>query len=263
MPGAGELLVTTSPGYCGGIASVAASTGEWEALGRLARTVREGGPVPGVDALAPDFPYWVDFATHTTFGTVRAAELLADVLEPWAKERTGLRVLDAGCGHGLTGYTLARRLPDARITSQDWPTVLEVADGHARRLGVRDRVELLPGDVFDVPLDGPYNVVVVGNLLFHFPPERAAALMKRLAGVLAPGGRLVVLGFTTGDRPPADEPHAHLLGLLMLSWTAGGELHSTEAHRAMLAEAGLTRAELTTRPGLPLSVLVGSRADEG
>jgi 2-polyprenyl-3-methyl-5-hydroxy-6-metoxy-1,4-benzoquinol methylase len=259
--GAAELLVTTSPQYCGGITSVAASDREWASMGRLAQTVREGGPVPGVDALEADFPYWVDFATHTTFGTTRAAGLLADVLEGWTKGRESLDVLDVGCGHGLTGYTLAQRNPAARVTSQDWGSVLEVARGNAEKLGVTDRVTMLPGDAFEVPL-GEYDLIVVGNVLFHFSPEKAAALVRRLAGALRPGGRLVVLGFTTGDKTPAEEHHAHLLGLLMLSWTPGGEMHSTAAHRGMLADAGLTETELTARPGLPLSILVAHRPQD-
>lgn len=257
--GVPELLVSTSPRYCGGITAVAASTGEWDALGRLATSVREGAPVSGVDALEPDFPYWVDFATHTTFGTQRAADLLADVLESWAAPRRELKVLDVGCGHGLTGYTLAGRHPAARVDSQDWPSVLSVAEANAERLGVRERVRLLPGDAFDVPLDDSYDLIVVGNLLFHFSPERAAELVRRLAAALKTDGRLAVLGFTTGDQPPAQELHAHLLGLLMLSWTSDGELHSTEAYRAMLATAGLTETELTARPGLPLRLLVAGR----
>jgi C-methyltransferase len=258
-PGAEELLVSSSPQYAGGITSVAASTGEWDALGRLATTVREGTPVPGVNALEPGFPYWVDFATHTTFGTLRAATMLADVLAPWIEGRDTLDVLDTGCGHGLAGYVLAQRNPQAHVHSQDWGNVLAVAEGHAEKLGVRDRVTMLPGDAFEVELGGPYDLIVVGNLLFHFSPERAEELLARLAGALKPDGRLVVLGFTTGDQPPTAEPHGHLLGLLMLSWTAGGRMHSTADHRRMLAAAGLTRTELTARPGLPLSILVAER----
>lgn len=259
-PGAEDLLVTTSPRYAGGVTEVAASTGEWEALGRLAESVREGRPVPGVDALEADFPYWRDFATHTTFGTMRAAGLLADTLQPWTESRTeGLDVLDAGCGHGLSGYVLAQRNPQAWITSLDWPGVLEVAAEHAERLGVRDRVTMLPGSAFDTDLGGPYDLIVVGNLLFHFSPEQAGALIGRLAGALRPDGKLVVLGFTSGDRTPPEELHAHLLGLLMLSWTEGGEMHSTAAHRGMLAAAGLTETNVVSRAGLPLSILVAGR----
>ncbi|MEU7040262.1 class I SAM-dependent methyltransferase [Streptomyces varsoviensis] len=258
-PGGAELLVTTSPRYCGGIVDVACSTGEWTALGVLARTVREGGPLPGRDALGPGFDYWVDFATHTTFGTRRGAELLADALDPYLAETEAPRVLDAACGHGLFGYEIAARHPDARIVSQDWPEVLEVAEGHAKRQGVRDRVAYLPGDVERVDLGGPYDVVVVANLLFHLGAERAARLVERLAGLLAPGGRLAVVGFTAGDAPAVEQEHAHLLGLLMLSWTDGGEMHSTADYRAMLAGAGLTEADHHSRPGLPLSALIGRR----
>src|SRR5579884_3338944 len=58
-PGADELLVTTSPRYCGGITRVASSQGEWEALGRLAETVRRGGPAEcGPVAEQDGFDYW-------------------------------------------------------------------------------------------------------------------------------------------------------------------------------------------------------------
>ena len=76
--GAAELLVTSEPGYCAGISSVVASQLEWTALGSLAGTVRRGGPVPGFDLLAPDFPYWTDFATHSTFVTTVLSGDLAD-----------------------------------------------------------------------------------------------------------------------------------------------------------------------------------------
>ena len=90
--GAADLLVTTEPGYCAGISSVVASQLEWTALGSLAGTVRRGGPVPGFDLLAPDFPYWTDFATHSTFVTTVLSGLVADALGDFATGRDSLDV---------------------------------------------------------------------------------------------------------------------------------------------------------------------------
>ncbi|MFF2143597.1 methyltransferase [Kitasatospora sp. NPDC058190] len=249
-PGTAELLVTTSPGYCGGIVKVAAGDMEWRALGDLAGTVRTGGPVRGADALAPGFPFWVDFAQHTTFVTERVADLVAEELAGFAADRPGLRVLDVGCGHGATGFELAVRHPGAHVWAQDWPEVLAAASEHAERRGVADRVSYLPGDAFTAPLGGPYDVVVVANLLFHFDRAQAARLLERLTGVLAPGGRLVVAGFAPQDGQERDQVQAHLLGLLLLSTTPGGEPYSPDDYRELLTSAGLLDVELHTRPGL-------------
>ncbi len=262
-PGAAELLVSTAPGYCGGIASVVASQPEWTALGQLAGTVRRGTPVPGVDLLAPDHPYWIDFAAHTTFVTTAMAGLVADALGDWAADREGLRVLDIGCGHGIFGWTLAERFAGAHIWAQDWPSVLDVAQLHAKRRGVADRATFLPGDALSTDLGGPYDVVVAANLLFHFSPTQARELVARMASVLRPDGRLVVAGFTTGDQPAPVEGHAALLGLLMLSATEGGSMYSTADYQRMLADQGLTESAVHTRPKLVPRVIVAHRPAAG
>ncbi|WP_067794006.1 methyltransferase domain-containing protein [Actinomadura formosensis] len=255
-PGTGPLLVSSEPAYCGGNVYVASSDREWAALGDLAGTVRNGGPIPGTDATAPGFDYWVDFAEHTTMATHGGAHMVADALEPWAAHRTGLRVLDVACGPGVFGFALARRHPDARVVALDRPDVLEKAEEHARAMGVLDRVEFLPGDMFDIPLGGPYDVVLVANVLLHFSAAANVRLLRRLRGVLKPGGRLVIAGFTA-EMPP-DQLHPHLLSLLMLSWTAEGEVPSAADCERMLADAGLPGAESHGRPGLPIRAFVAA-----
>jgi len=257
--GAADLLVTTEPGYCAGISSVVASQLEWTALGSLAGTVRRGGPVPGFDLLAPDFPYWTDFATHSTFVTTVLSGLVADALGDWATGRDSLDVLDLGAGHGIFGWTLAQRYPATHVWAQDWPGVLAVAEQHAKRRGVADRATLLPGDALTADLGGPYDVVVAANLLFHFSPAQARQLVSRMASVLKPDGRLVVAGFTTGDQPAPVEGHAALLGLLMLSATEGGAMYSTAEYQEMLGEAGFTESAVHTRPKLVPRVIVAHR----
>ncbi|MER6775166.1 class I SAM-dependent methyltransferase [Streptomyces bacillaris] len=257
--GARELLVSDSPQYCGGITRVAASDAEWDSMRDLADIVRHGGTMLDTHAGSPGFGYWVDFAAHLTFATRPGAEFVADEILPWAKDRDTLDVLDVGCGHGLFGFTLAQGDPRARVSALDWPGVLEEARRHADRLGVDRQVDYLPGDAFTTELDRRYDVILLGNFLFQFSARRCVELVRRLAGHLKPGGRLVVVGFTTGDRPPASEYHAHMLNLLMLAWTTDGELHSPAMYRKILASAGLTGVETAERPGLPLRMVTGHR----
>lgn len=252
--GSRELLVSSEPTYCGGNVYVAASDREWQALGDLDRTVRDGGPVPGVDAEAPDFDYWVDFARHTTLATQGGARLVADALVDWARTRPAPAVLDVGAGAGSFGFTLAQRLPSATVCALDWPDVLERAAEHAERMGVRERTTFRAGDAFDIPLGGPYDIVVVANLLVHFSPERCRELLGRLRDVLTPDGRLVVAGFTAES--PGTDLHAHLLNLLMLSWTTGGEAQPIATYAGLLTELGLPEPQILARPGVPIRALI-------
>ncbi|MFI8931157.1 methyltransferase [Streptomyces sp. NPDC053474] len=257
-PGAAELLVSTSPQYAGHAVGVNVSDWEWEAMRDLAAVVRAGGTLLSPDATERDFPYWTRFAADGTFVTRAAAAALVEETRAWAEARRGVRLLDVGCGHALFGLEFARQHPDAVVHGLDWPEVLDQARTHARRMGLADRAAFLAGDAFTAPLAGPYDLVIVANLLPLFPRERAVALLRRLAGVLRPGGRLVTVGFCVNGGPPAEEHAAHLLSLLMLISTPGGEAHSLEATRDMLTAAGYT--ELAARRVGPLPVHVVSAA---
>lgn len=120
-------------------------------MGRLADSARRGGPALETDAETPDFAYWTDFATHTTPFTTPAADLLAEVLVPWAADRDPLALLDVACGHGVYGLAVAERLPRAVLWQLDWPTVLPIALARATGRGLADRVRQLSGDMFTVP----------------------------------------------------------------------------------------------------------------
>jgi SAM-dependent methyltransferase len=255
--GAAELLVSTAPGYVGGIARVASSDAEWDAMRDLAARVRGGARI--VDGEDPDFPYWVDFAANQTFATRPGAQFLAELLGPWPADRSGPDVLDVGSGPGTFGFVLAAEHPGAQVWPVDRPAVLAVSDKHAARLGVADRVHPIGGDAFTADLGGPYDIAVLANVLLQYPPERATELLRRVHAVLRPGGRVAVLGFTTDDGAPADNYHAHLLEVLMLAWTEGGELHSTQAYRNMLRAAGFRDPQAHHRPGLPLRAVLATR----
>jgi SAM-dependent methyltransferase len=258
--GADELLVRKSDAFVGDMVHVFASDYEWDSLKHFAAAVRKGGTVDDVHAETPEYEYWEAFADHMPVVAKPTADVLADAIEPWAADREQLDVLDMACGHGVYGYTVAQRYQQAQVWSLDWQNVLEVAASHAERMGVRDRTHLITGDMFDIPLGGPYDLVLITNVLHHFSEERAAALVKRAASVLKPDGRLGVVGFTTSDALPQDDPAPHLFSVLMLAWTYEGEVHSEASYRNIFEGAGFSRPTISTVPGIPFRVLVAARS---
>nr|WP_017537063.1 class I SAM-dependent methyltransferase [Nocardiopsis halophila] len=260
-PGADELLVRESPGYFGDMVHVISSDEEWEALRRLPEAVRNGGSVLDTDAESPEYRYWEDFASYAAAIAEPTAQVVTDTLEPWAKERDDLDVLDVACGHGIYGFTFAERHPRARLWALDWPNVLTVTAEHAEAFGLDDRTEYIEGDMFEAPLGGPYDLITITNVLHHFSEERATELLRRAAGVLKPGGRIGIVGFTLDDgRPPRQDPAPHLFSVLMLVWTSQGEVHPMSAYKRMLSAAGLELEIPAVVPGLPFRVLTARHA---
>ncbi len=260
--GAAGHLVRGQSGYVGDMAKVMASSWEWDALRRLPEAVRHGGTVLREHAESPGYEYWEDFAAFVGAVAAPTAQEAAAALAPWASARERLHVLDMACGHGLYGFTFALRQPRARVWSLDWPNVLPIAREHARRLGVADRMSPIAGDMFQVPLGGPYDVVFITNVLHHFSEERGTELLRRARGAMAPGGRVVLVGFTVDEGPPAADPAPHLFSILMLVWTTRGEVHSFRAYERMLAAAGFSDASLRLVPSLPLRVIVARNSGD-
>jgi len=72
------------------------------------------------------------------------------------------RIVDVGTGSGVIAITLAKHLPQAKITATDIsPAALAVARDNAGRHGVADRIEFLECDLLDHPqAAGPWDVMV-------------------------------------------------------------------------------------------------------
>ncbi|WP_199510918.1 class I SAM-dependent methyltransferase [Nucisporomicrobium flavum] len=241
LPGSEDLLVSTGAHYFGNAMKLSASDWEWDAQKNLIDAVRHGGTVTETHALTPQFDFWEDFAEHTSWFNNGAADLMAEQLVPWAAYRDTVEVLDVACSHGSYGFSFARREPRARITGLDWPNVLEVTARNAERLGLSDRVEFIAGDMFTTPLGGPYDIVMLTNVLHHFSEERATELLKRIRTAVKPGGRIAVVGHTFDEHDtPETNPLPYMFSLIMLVQTPDGETHSVATYQRMLEAAGFT-----------------------
>jgi C-methyltransferase len=260
-PLSATFLVSSGPTYLGALTRIFAADHLWERFRGLSGAVRQGGAVTDDHAETPMHPWWEEFAASIGGMAGGAAPALAAAVAPWAAGRDPLDVLDVACGNGMYGYTVALQQPQARVWSLDWPNVLTTTRGMAERLGVADRVEYIGGDMFEVPLGGPYDLVVMSHVLHHFDEDRCLTLLRRAAEVMRPGGRIAIQDFVPTGADPARDVAANLFSVIMLVWTRQGEAHTLARLERMLAAAGFGPPELHPVPEMPTEVLVAERTE--
>ncbi|MEU5881986.1 class I SAM-dependent methyltransferase [Spirillospora sp. NPDC047279] len=102
------------------------------------------------------------------------------------------RALDIGCGEGADAVWLAEQGWDA--TAIDWSaTALERAAAH----DPGGRVHWLRADLATWAPDEPFDLVT--SHYTHPPADSRAELFARLAGMVAPGGTLLIVGHHPSD----------------------------------------------------------------
>jgi len=255
-PSSAAFLDPASPACMASVAqfmSMAAITAAADQ--QLADIVRAGRThLAGQGTVEPENPVWVEFAEKMApmMGPM-AAPLGAVVLEG----HTGpMRVLDIAAGHGLFGIEIAKQNPQARVTGLDWAPVLRVALKNAEKAGVTDRYDMLPGSAFEVDFGGPYDVVLLTNFLHHFDKPTCVDLLKKVRGVLKPGGKAATLEFVPNEdrvSPPTPAGFA----LTMLTTTASGDAYTFSELRAMHEAASYKDVKAHPIPMSPHTIVIG------
>ena len=152
-----------------------------------------------------------------------------------AELHEGEVVLDLGSGGGIDVLLSAQRVgPSGKAYGLDMTDeMLELARENARKAGA-ENVEFLKGVIEEVPLPDAAVDVVISNCVINLSGDKAAVL-REVARVLRPGGRLAVTDIVADPDMP-DEVRRD-----MEEWTGciAGALTPDE-YRRLLAEAGFT-----------------------
>jgi arsenite methyltransferase len=141
---------------------------------------------------------------YSKVGKLALRERILDKI-PWRGDE---KVLDVGCGRGLLAVGAASRLSSGSVIGVDvWhrgavsgnraESVLE----NAKIEGVAHKVEVKEGDARELPFADEAFDVVLSNFVVHDIKDRAGRerMMREIARVLKPGGRVALVDFIFTD----------------------------------------------------------------
>lgn len=228
---------------------------EWDFLGQSEEYVRTGKPIElhGPD-LGPDG--WDSYQ--------RGMRAMANAMSAEAVKRMPLpkhptHMLDIGGSHGYYSVSLCRRHPGLTAQVLDLPEAVEKAAPLLAKEGMGDTVTHWAGNALEADLGSEqYDLILVAQLVHHFSAEENAALAKKIARALKPGGVFAVLD----EFKPNSVKSAGQIGALLEFYFAltsqSGTWNAAEI-RTWQTDAGLTPKKpikLLTVPGVGIQAAV-------
>lgn len=189
----------------------------------------------------------------------KPARTLAAELDPLSDDAT---LLDIGAGSAVWSLAqIAAASGNARLSVFDLEPVLPRAIERSRMLGLDAHVSTHAGDYLADPLPpGPFQRVILANVLHLEPADRARELLQRAAAVLAPDGELIVVDALAPRCEREGRAHTAYALYLALRMTDSC-VHDEPRLRAWLVSAGLPsihRVDLDTEKS-SLGALVARR----
>jgi ubiquinone/menaquinone biosynthesis C-methylase UbiE len=251
QPVSAAFLVRGRKAYMGAFTEALSLT--WDLWKHITEAVKTGRPHEAVNVAEKGkefFPKLVAGLLPGNFATSAAA-----VSRLSEKERRKIhRILDVAAGSGAWSLAFAQAIPQARVTSMDFPEMTPITRGFAEKLGVAARYEYLEGDLRQVDFGrDTYDLVILGHILHSEGETHGRKLLRKSFAALRPGGKLLIAEFIPNDARTG--PAMPLLfGLNMLLQTEEGNVFTLREYRAWLKDAGFRK--VVTIPVPPPSSLI-------
>jgi SAM-dependent methyltransferase len=179
---------------------------------------------------------------HTTGAVIaRASRLVEPVLAPLVRslvaQRHPRRLLDVGCGTGVYLVHAAAASPTLTGLGIDLDEgVVGLARGRLVEAGLAGRFEVRHAEIRSVELPAAsFDLVLLFQNVYYFAADERPDLLRRLRGLLAPGGALVLASLFAGRSLAA----AHY-DLLFRATAGCGPLPRRQELDRQLRDAGFT-----------------------
>jgi len=118
--------------------------------------------------------------------SIKFADKVAELL--LKKKYSAGKILDSGCGAGITLIHLAKKFPFCDCYGIDLSdTLLETANDWKRKEKIASRVTFINADVQDIPFPENYFSVVININMLHLIPD-PVRMLNEIERVLQPEG---------------------------------------------------------------------------
>jgi cyclopropane-fatty-acyl-phospholipid synthase len=148
--------------------------------------------------------------------------------------RSGMRLLDVGCGWGGMVLHAAERHDVRAVGVTIAERQVDLASKRVADAGLVGRVEVRNQDYRSIS-DGPFDAISSIGMFEHVGEARLSEYFGRLFDLLAPGGRLLNHGIS---RPPGESARFERKGFIDHYVFPDGELHEVGRVVSIMQQAG-------------------------
>jgi 2-polyprenyl-3-methyl-5-hydroxy-6-metoxy-1,4-benzoquinol methylase len=248
-----QQLVRCSPN------SIATFVGEqadlhWQTLALLPDAVRDGRAYALHEERRDDSERWEAYI-RGLYEISRPEHDANAALVPVQDPRL---LVDVAGGHGAFSMAMCRRHPRLRATVIDLPPGAAVGRRIVEDEGYADRVSFRQGDVFEVGLGEPADVISAFNLIHHLPQPRNRELCRMAHASLRPDGCFVIGDSARPEQGQQASQHGAISSILFYAWSHSRNFKPSEIC-AWMQEAGFGQVTVHRNRTSPWRVVVVGR----
>ncbi|WP_426448184.1 methyltransferase [Paenibacillus sp. S-38] len=139
-----------------------------------------------------------------------------------------------GLGHILTG--ILRTNPQAKGVLYDLPTTIERAQNYIESVGMTERCELIPGDMFkSIPAGG--DLYIISKALNDWDDAHVLRTLTNIREAMSGESKLIIIEMLVDDTHPTQEES--IRDLFFLAITPGGGVRTRSEFTQLIEQAGM------------------------
>ena len=254
-PVSATFLVRGKTAYMGAIGQAMSLT--WDAWKDLTEVVKSGRSAEAVNVAEKGKEFFPKLVASIFPGNFAASKAAVSRL-PEKERRKIHRILDVGAGSGAWSLAFAQAIPQARVTTVDFPEMTPITREFAEKFGVAARYEYHEGDMRQVDFGhDAYDLLILGHIVHSEGETHGKELLRKSYAALRPGGKLLIAEYVPNDARTG--PAMPLLfGLNMLLQTEEGNVFTLREYRTWLKAAGFRKVATIPVPP-PTSVILATK----